>query len=111
MGAEDRRRPAVRGTSREGTGAVAVTEGGVNYIYLLKGSGTFEFYRYNVSANAWETMPSAPLGGGRPFKTGSALAYDGADAIYGLKGNYNEFFGYNVASRFWQPLEKPAGRR
>jgi len=89
---------------KEGTGGVAVTEGGINYIYLLKGSGTFEFYRYNVKADAWEAMPNAPLGGGKPYKAGSALVYNGASAIYALKGSYNEFFYYDVLGRCWLPL-------
>ena len=90
---------------KEGTGAVAVTEGGADYIYLLKGSATFEFYRYNVSADAWEAMPNTPMGGGKPYKTGSALAYDGVNTIYAVKGSVNEFFGYNIPGRYWLPLE------
>jgi hypothetical protein len=90
---------------KEGVSAVSVTEAGVNYIYLLKSSGTYEFYRYNVSSDVWEAMPSAPMGGGRPFKSGSALAFDGGNVIFALKGTYQEFFGYNVAGRFWTPAE------
>jgi len=73
-----------------------------NYIYLLKGSGTFEFYRYNVDADRWETMSPAPFGAsGKPYKTGSAIAYDGGDTIWTLKGNYNEFFAYSIAGNNW----------
>jgi hypothetical protein len=88
---------------REGVSSVAVQDGGASYIYLLKGSGTFEFYRYNVAADAWETMNSAPPGAStKPYKKGSCLTYDGTDSIYCLKGSYNEFSVYSVAGRTWQ---------
>ena len=48
---------------KEGVGSVAVNDGGVDYVYLLKGSGTFDFYRYDVAANTWDiTLPTAPGG-------------------------------------------------
>ena len=48
---------------KEGVGSVAVNDGGVDYVYLLKGSGTFDFYRYDVAAKTWDlTLPTAPGG-------------------------------------------------
>ena len=92
---------------KEGTGAVAVAVGGVDYIYLLKGSGTFEFYRYNLNTDVWDTsLPSAPSGAsGKTFKNGSCLTYDGGDTIYALKGSYNEFFAYSISARTWATRE------
>jgi len=88
---------------REGVSSVAVREGGANYVYLLKGSGTYEFYRYNVAADFWETMAGAlPGASTKPYKKGSCLVFDGADSIYCLKGTYGEFFVYSVAGRTWQ---------
>jgi hypothetical protein len=89
---------------KEGVGSVAVKDGGVDYVYLLKGSGTFEFYRYDVLANTWDaTLPPAPGGASnKPFKNGSSLAYDGGDTIYALKGSYNEFFAYSISGRTWE---------
>jgi hypothetical protein len=93
---------------REGAGAAAVQSAGrdTNYVYLLKGSGTYEFYRYNADAGTWATLPNAPAGAsGRPFKNGSALAYDGGDTIFCVKGSYNEFFAYSISGRNWTTRE------
>jgi N-acetylneuraminic acid mutarotase len=90
---------------KEGTGAVSVQLGDTNYIYLLKGSGTQEFYRYNTSTNTWETRENVPLGASnKTWKNGSCLAYDGANTIYALKGSYNEFFSYSCSTNAWTSL-------
>jgi parallel beta-helix repeat protein len=88
---------------REGVGSAAVTYQGTDYVYLLKGSNTFEFYRYNVDDNTWAAMTPAPFGAsGRAYKNGSCITYDGVDTIYALKGTYNEFFAYSVAANKWE---------
>jgi N-acetylneuraminic acid mutarotase len=88
---------------REGADAVGVSTGGNNYVYLLKGSSTLEFYRYDCTANQWQTLQDAPAGAsGKAFKDGSNLAYDPSrNLIYCLKGQYNEFFVYSVDSSKW----------
>ncbi len=103
---------------KEGVGAVAVKEGSVNYIYLLRGSGTQDFYRYNADDNTWDlTLPTAPGGlSGKTYKNGSCLAYDNGDTIYCLKGSYNEFAAYSISSRTWMtrnplPLIAPPGTK
>jgi hypothetical protein len=97
--------PAGAKNVKEGCGSASVRLGGVDYIYLLKGSGTYEFYRYDAAADAWVTMPGAPLGGGRPYKTGSALTSDGTNMVWALKGTYHEFFGFDVAGQSWTTRE------
>jgi N-acetylneuraminic acid mutarotase len=98
--------PPGGGTCKEGTSMASATFAGTNYVYLLKGSGTFEFYRYNADAGTWETMANAPTGlSHRPFKTGSSMTYDGGDTIYCLKGSYNEFFAYSISNDKWVTLE------
>ena len=98
--------PAGTKTCREGVGTAAVRVGGSDYIYLLKGSGTTEFYRYNIGADAWETMENAPTGAsGKTFKNGSGVTYDGGDTIFTLKGSYNEFFSYSISGRNWTTRE------
>jgi hypothetical protein len=88
---------------REGVSTVAVQDAGASYVYLLKGSATFEFYRYRTADNSWETMTNAPSGPfNKTYKKGSGIVYDGADTIYCLKGNYDEFSAYSVAGRTWQ---------
>jgi len=97
---------------KEGVGAAAVTihypddATDSNFVYLLKGSGTTEFYRYNVDAGSWQSMETAPTGASsKPFKVGSTIAYDGVDTIYCVKGSYNEFFAYSIANRNWATLQ------
>jgi hypothetical protein len=112
---------------REGAGAVGVTLGDTGYVYLLKGSQTQEFYRYNTIANTWESRAAAPLGvSGKPWKRGSCIAYapspqpspdEGSSGvhelkssrvqgglIYALKGSYNEFFAYDCRADAWASL-------
>jgi N-acetylneuraminic acid mutarotase len=91
---------------KEGTSSASVTFAGTNYVYLLKGSGTYEFYRYNADAGTWETMANAPTAlSHRSFKTGSSITYDGGDTIYCMKGSYNEFFAYSISNDKWVTLE------
>jgi hypothetical protein len=103
---------------REGTGLAACeTEGTGSVIYLLKGSSTGDFYRYNVSAGNWEFRAAAPTGAsGKPFKDGSCVAWDGDNTIYALKGKFNEFYAYHVPGNFWTtlpalPVQGSAGRK
>jgi hypothetical protein len=87
---------------KEGPGLAAVSMSGRDYIYLLKGSGTYEFYRYGISDGSWATMANAPAGNSnKPYKYGSCLAYDGGDTIYCLKGSYNELAAYSISGNKW----------
>jgi hypothetical protein len=78
--------------------------GGKFFIFLLKGSRTLEFYRYDIAGQQWETMASAPAGlSGQEFRNGSCLTCDpDSGRIYVLKASYNEFFAYDVAANTWQ---------
>ena len=115
---EKSRVPAGTKALKEGTSTAAVEVGGVDYVYLLKGSGTFEFYRYNIGTNAWDTsLPPAPGGAsGKAYKNGSAITCDGNDTIYCMKGSYNEFAAYSISGNAWQtrdpvPLIGPLGKK
>jgi immune inhibitor A len=96
--------PAGAKACKEGVGQAAVKLGDTTYVYLLKGSGTTEFYRYNTLTNTWATMTPAPFGASnKPFKNGSCLAVTGDNTtIYALKGSYNEFFAYTCSTNSWQ---------
>jgi|GEM_PF-239078 len=103
---------------KEGVGTAAVRHGGIDYIYLLKGSATVEFYRYNVRDGVWDTsLPTAPGGAsGKSYKNGSSIAFDGGDTVWCLKGTYNEFAAYSIAGRNWitrnpLPLIAPPGTK
>ena len=88
---------------KEGAGVVSDYDFGIGYVYLLKGSNTCEFYRYNTELNTWEALPLAPAGAsGKTFRNGSCLALDfNDDNIYALKGKTNEYFAYNTMSGTW----------
>jgi hypothetical protein len=87
---------------KEGAGAVFVTVGDSAYVYFLKGSGTQEFYRYDIAANVWEVRANAPPGvSGKFWKNGSRITDDGDNTIYALKGSYNEFYAYDVPTNTW----------
>jgi hypothetical protein len=97
---------------KEGTSSVALVTSyadgsDTGFVYLLKGSNTFEFYRYNIETGVWDiSLPPAPGGTStKPFKSGSSITYDGGDTIYCLKGSYNEFFAYSLSGRSWVTRE------
>ena len=103
---------------KEGVGSAAVKIGSDNYVYLLRGSGTYDFYRYNTATDVWDiTLPTAPGGAStKAYKNGSSITYDGNDTIYCLKGSYNEFAAYSVSGKTWVtkdplPLVAPPGTK
>jgi hypothetical protein len=103
---------------KEGTSSAAVKIGSDNYVYLLRGSGTYDFYRYNTVTDAWDTsLPTAPGGTStKPYKNGSSITYDGNDTIYCLKGSYNEFAAYSISGKNWVtkdplPMVAPPGTK
>jgi len=93
-------------TVGDGSCAAAVQIDGTDYIYLLKGKSTREFYRFNCSSNTWETLDQAP--GGTPthgYRAGSSVASGDGDTLYVLKGSYNEFYAYSSSTGLWSTLE------
>ncbi len=79
--------------------------GNKDYLFLIKGSNTREFYAYDIANDTWLEMASTPyLEKETKIKKGSCLASDGRN-IYLLKGGVNEFFIYFPDSNKWQPLK------
>jgi len=94
--------PAGGRSLKEGCAVLAVNTDSKDYVYLLKGSNTTEFWRHDIAGNSWEIMANAPLGtSGKAFRNGSALTGDGQYVLYALKGSYNEFFAYSLTNRTW----------
>jgi len=94
--------PAGAKTLKEGSGAAAVSINDTTYVYVLRGSSTADFNRYNTATGLWESRAAAPAGAsGKPFKNGSGLATDGVYRIFAVKGTYNEFFVYNCSTDAW----------
>jgi hypothetical protein len=97
--------PAGTAGVQSGASATGVLVGINRYVYLLKASGTFEFYRYDVASDNWQAMATAPGLPGEEFDTGSSISFDDSDTVYALKGALNKFYAYVVSTNTW--LEKP----
>uniref|UniRef100_A0A7C4GG43 T9SS type A sorting domain-containing protein n=1 Tax=candidate division WOR-3 bacterium TaxID=2052148 RepID=A0A7C4GG43_UNCW3 len=94
--------PTGSGAPKGGTGIAFVRQGDSSWIYCLKGSTTWEFYRYSVEANTWTARAQAPSGpSGKKFKSGSALCAAGSDHLLALKSATTEFYAYDIASDAW----------
>lgn len=98
----DVRHPARGGAVKDGSDLVCVEAGGRTYLYLLKGSG-FEFWRFDVTADSWQALPSAPTGAGKRWKSGSWLVWNRNNSIYAHKGYYPELFRYDIMAGAWDP--------
>ena len=86
-------------TVREGAGAsVVVDQNGTEWVYVLKGSNTTDFYRYDTEADTWQTLAGPSRGpSGDNFRDGSCLAADPEQrVVYALKGGTNEFYAYDL---------------
>jgi N-acetylneuraminic acid mutarotase len=91
---------------KEGAGlANAWKDDSTQGLYFLKGSGTQEFYEYDLVGNTWITKEPAPLGASnKPYKNGSCISSSDdpeSRVIYALKGSYNEYAAYDVATNTW----------
>jgi len=106
-------------TLKGGTGMDFTVLNDTGYVYLLKGSGTAEFYRYDVVRDTWEALPDAPAGAsGKPkYKDGSGVVVDSDSILYCLKANYNEVFRFDLRSGNWRsgqtdvPFYNASGRK
>ena len=94
---------------KDASGMVAITKGGNDYIFTMKGSKTDEFYLYDIAANTWAPTPTKPTAGTSTkvgYKKGSCLAYDRSNYVYILKGSYGDMFRYSVASDSFVQLKQ-----
>ena len=92
---------ASRKRVKGGTGIVWANKGTTGSPYLLKGYKN-EFYRYDVSTDAWQTLAPAPVGSNQKWDKGSWLACDDVNGkIYAFKGKYHEFYRYSPDGDSW----------
>jgi hypothetical protein len=86
-----------------GTGLAHAVVSDTGFVYLLKGTSTSEFFRYNTVADSWEPLPDAPAGvsGKTKYKVGSGLAVQGDSLVHCVKGYYNEVFRFDTRSDLW----------
>ncbi|MDH5186043.1 MAG: T9SS type A sorting domain-containing protein [candidate division WOR-3 bacterium] len=90
-------------------GACITNDG--NYIYVIKGANTQEFYRYNPVDNTWIELNQPGFTKGI---RGGSMVSNGRDLIYLISGtNNNEWKVYNINSGDWSsanPSTLPAGK-
>lgn len=107
QGAWVQRADVPTGSKRLGSGAssAALVFDSTAWVYLLRGAGTGELYRYSPQTDNWFQQAGPPLTpSGRAFRAGSAMASDGAHTLYVLKGRTNEFYGCDLTSGIWSSL-------
>lgn len=93
---------------KDGSGLVYVNKNGEDCIFAMKGSKTSEFYFYFIDQDNWQQVASPVTGasGKIGYKKGSCLAYDNDSVVYVLKGNYGDFFRYNIFTNTWTELKR-----
>ncbi len=101
-----KRREIPLGPSNKGLkGGSSLTKGKIlnkDYLFLIKGSNTREFYAYDINNDTWLEKAMTPyLEKETRIKKGSCLCSDGRN-IYLLKGGTNELFFYNADSDKWE---------
>lgn len=83
-----------------------------NYIYIARcmyASSTPYFWRYNPTANSWDSKDTSGLPTGA-FRSGTALAWNYDDSIYALLGGrYSDsnrclFHHYDMSNNSWEQL-------
>ncbi|MEO0087012.1 MAG: T9SS type A sorting domain-containing protein [candidate division WOR-3 bacterium] len=89
-------------------GAAICTDG--QYIYILKGNNTNEFWRYKPEKDSWKEWD---IGFTKRVKGGS-MAYDGSNYIYIISGsNNNEWKRFNISNETFEecvPASLPADK-
>lgn len=90
--------------------ALAFIQGAAgSHVYALRGGvtgasgdgGYDDFWRYDVAADQWEVLEAAPGQVG----PGGALAWDGGDRIFALRGNRRtDFWVYSINQDSWSSL-------
>uniref|UniRef100_A0A7C6A9V1 T9SS type A sorting domain-containing protein n=1 Tax=candidate division WOR-3 bacterium TaxID=2052148 RepID=A0A7C6A9V1_UNCW3 len=94
---------------KDASGMVWVTKFSTDYLFVMKGSKTDEFFLYNLVTDTWLETPIKPPPPGPSgkvgYKKGSCLTYDGR-FVYVLKGVYGDFFKYDVEEDTWIQLTR-----
>ncbi len=86
--------------------------GAGDHLYLLRflyASSPPEFYRYDPGTNSWAAASTAGLHPG-VFRPGTALTWDGDNAIYALAGarhddaDRRQFWRYSIGTGIWERM-------
>lgn len=70
---------------------------GENKLYVFRGNGSYDFWKYNIGTNSYDGLPELPAGVG----TGADLLYYNG-SLYGQRGsNTTTMYQYTVATSTW----------
>ncbi len=71
-------------------------------IYVLRGGGDSQFYKYSPATNSWATLTHTPMG----VYGGAFLEMGPADTIYAIFGyGTKSFYRYTISTDTWTQLE------
>lgn len=63
-------------------------------VFVMQGNQQLAFWHYDVGTDTWATLANTPAS----VYDGGALAWDGGDVIYALRGgNQQGFWAYSIA--------------
>jgi hypothetical protein len=90
---------------RYGAGLAWQPKGDSGFVWLLKGSNTFDFVGYWVEGDTWILHAEAPRGlRNKRYKSGSCVTADDNGGVFALKSDYNEFYRFDVERDSWTTL-------
>jgi hypothetical protein len=69
--------------AKEGGSIAYATDNGTGYLYALRGEDKKHFWRYGIVGDTWASMADAH----QNVKHGGALASDGGNQLYALRGD------------------------
>jgi len=90
----------------EGGWLASAEHQGARYIFACKGNSTFDFFRYAVDEDRWESLTAFPVGpDSEPVERGARGAFDGLRWLYATKGNRTlEFYAFDLEQDTWHRL-------
>lgn len=92
---------------KDGGGMVDGSTRGEQFVYVMKGNNTDEFYQYDVILGSWRKKAPVPksLENARSPKKGTRM-YRSGDYVYMAKGNNTlEFWAYYIPDDSWTRLK------
>lgn len=81
--------------------AAFVQQGAKDYLYLFRSSTSPSFYRYDVDANTWLSLPPFPA---TKSNNGVVVTWDGRYTLYALAHSSGEFKKYDLVTQTWSDL-------
>jgi hypothetical protein len=91
---------------RGGSALGYLIKGDSNFVCLVKGSRTYEFWVYYVQSDTWLPRNDVPAGAkNKPVDIGSCLTLDGYDNLYLLKSVVNELCQFDIGNNCWEVID------